>query len=103
MLQRAFDAIKAGTFGDAGQFSALVNSIVDHGDYYLVSDDFKSYIDTHRLIDEAYKDQEAWLTKTITSVSRMGFFSSDRCIDEYAEMIWNVSVLEQKSLLFPHV
>ena len=63
---------------------------MDHGDYYLVSDDFKSYIDTHKLIDEAYKDQEAWLTKTITSVSRMGFFSSDRCIDEYAEMIWNV-------------
>ena len=35
-------------FGDAGQFSALVNSIADHGDYYLVSDDFKSYIDRRR-------------------------------------------------------
>ena len=68
----------------------MVNSIVDHGDYYLVSDDFKSYLDTQKLIDEAYKNQEEWLTKTITSVSRMGFFSSDRCIDEYAEMIWNV-------------
>ncbi|KAI7330145.1 Glycogen, partial [Hortaea werneckii] len=92
-LTRVFDAIRAGTFGDAGQFSALVNSIVDHGDYYLVSDDFKSYLDTHRLIDEAYRDQETWLTKTITSVSRMGFFSSDRCIEEYAETIWNVEPL----------
>ena len=89
-LTRVFDAIRAGTFGDAGQFSALVDSIVDHGDYYLVSDDFKSYLDTHRLIDDAYRDQETWLTKTITSVSRMGWFSSDRCIEEYAETIWNV-------------
>ncbi|KAK3619991.1 Non-essential glycogen phosphorylase [Elasticomyces elasticus] len=92
-LKRVFDTIRSGTFGDSGPFTGLVDSIVDHGDYYLVSDDFKSYIDTQKLIDEAYKDQEAWLTKTITAVSRMGFFSSDRCIDEYAEMIWNVEPL----------
>ncbi|KAK0929204.1 Non-essential glycogen phosphorylase [Friedmanniomyces endolithicus] len=92
-LQRVFDTIRSGTFGDAGPFSGLVDSIVDHGDYYLVSDDFKSYVETQGLIDEAYKDQEAWLTRTITAVSRMGFFSSDRCIDEYAEMIWNVEPL----------
>ena len=88
-LSRVFETIKSGTFGDAGQFSALVNSIVEHGDYYLVSDDFKSYIDTQNLIDQAYKNQEEWLTKTITSVARMGFFSSDRCIEEYAQEIWN--------------
>ncbi|KAK4554009.1 Non-essential glycogen phosphorylase [Recurvomyces mirabilis] len=93
MLKKVFDSIRSGTFGDAHQFSALVDSIVDHGDYYLVSDDFKSYIDTQKLIDETYKDQETWLTKTITSVARMGFFSSDRCIDEYAEMIWNIEPL----------
>lgn len=93
-LKEVFDEIRNGTFGDAGQFSALVNGIVDHGDYYLVSDDFKSYVDTHKLIDEAYKKQDEWLTKTITAVSRMGFFSSDRCIDEYAEMIWNVEPLK---------
>ncbi|KAK5112380.1 hypothetical protein LTR62_004343 [Meristemomyces frigidus] len=93
MLAAVFASIRSGTFGDAGQFSALVDSIVDHGDYYLVSDDFKSYVDTQKLIDETYKDQEVWLTKTITAVSRMGFFSSDRCIDEYAEMIWNVEPL----------
>lgn len=88
MLSRVFSTIKSGTFGDADQFSALVNSIVEHGDYYLVSDDFKSYVDTQKLIDEAYGNQEEWLTKTITAVARMGFFSSDRCIEEYAQEIW---------------
>lgn len=93
-LAKVFDAIQKGTFGDAGQFSALVNGIVEHGDYYLVSDDFNSYCKTHDLIDEAYKNQEEWITKCITSVSRMGFFSSDRCIDEYAEAIWNIEPLD---------
>ena len=48
------------------------------------------------MIDEAYRNQEEWVTKCITSVARMGFFSSDRCIDEYAESIWNVEPLAPK-------
>lgn len=93
-LVNVFKAIKANTFGDANQFSALVSAIEDHGDYYLVSDDFHSYIQTQALVDEAYKNQDEWLSKTITAVSRMGFFSSDRCINEYAESIWNVEPLK---------
>lgn len=95
-LTKVFDAIKKGTFGDEGAFSALVNAIVEHGDYYLVSDDFHSYLETQDLIDAAYKDQDAWLTKCITSVARMGFFSSDRCINEYADGIWNIEPLDVK-------
>jgi starch phosphorylase len=92
-LVKVFEEIKKGTFGDAGAFSALVQAIEDHGDFYLVSDDFHSYIQTQALVDEAYKDQDEWITKTITSVARMGFFSSDRCINEYAEGIWNIEPL----------
>jgi len=95
-LQKVFDEIHKGTFGDAGAFGALVSAIQDHGDYYLVSDDFHSYNQTQSLVDEAYKNQDEWLTKTITSVARMGFFSSDRCINEYAEMIWNIEPLVPK-------
>lgn len=92
-LAAVFDAIRSGMFGDASAFHALLNGIVDHGDYYLVSDDFASYIQTQNLIDETFKDQEEWTNKMITSVARMGFFSSDRCILEYAETIWNAEPL----------
>ncbi|CZR62250.1 probable glycogen phosphorylase [Phialocephala subalpina] len=92
-LANVFTEIKKGTFGDAGAFSALVGAIEDHGDYYLVSDDFNTYIQTQGLIDEAYKNQDEWISKCILSVARMGFFSSDRCINEYAESIWNVEPL----------
>ncbi|MCJ1365420.1 Non-essential glycogen phosphorylase [Acarospora aff. strigata] len=92
-LRRVFDSIRSGTFGDAGNFSALITAILDHGDYYLVSDDFHSYVQTQELVDRAYADQEEWVRKCITSVARMGFFSSDRCIVEYAETIWNLEPL----------
>ncbi|RAL66596.1 hypothetical protein DID88_006286 [Monilinia fructigena] len=92
-LQKVFEAIQKGTFGDANAFGALIGAIKDHGDYYLVSDDFNSYNQTQALVDEAYKNQDEWVTKTITSVARMGFFSSDRCINEYAESIWNIEPL----------
>ncbi|RAK98643.1 glycogen phosphorylase [Aspergillus ibericus CBS 121593] len=95
-LVKVFDAIKGGMFGDAGNFSALLDSIVEHGDYYLVSDDFNSYITTQDLVDESFQNREEWIAKSITSVARMGFFSTDRVINEYAESIWNVEPLAVK-------
>lgn len=93
-LEKVFVEIEKGTFGMPNDFSALIAAVRDHGDYYLVSDDFHSYIETHALVDEAYKNQDEWVTKCIMSVARMGFFTSDRCINEYAEEIWNIEPLD---------
>ncbi|KAK4226182.1 family 35 putative glycosyltransferase [Podospora fimiseda] len=95
-LQKVFNEIESGRFGSSQDFASLVSAVRDHGDYYLVSDDFASYLATQDLVDEAYKNQEEWITKCILSVSRMGFFSSDRCINEYAEGIWNIEPLPCK-------
>lgn len=95
-LDNVFREIEKGTFGTPHDFSAMIAAVRDHGDYYLVSDDFHSYIETHKLVDEAYRNQDDWVAKCITSVARMGFFSSDRCINEYAESIWNVEPMLMK-------
>lgn len=95
-LARVFESIRSGTFGDPLHFSALLASTSEHGDYYLVSDDFSSYITTQEMVDEAFKDREEWVFKSITSVARMGFFSTDRVINEYADSIWNVEPLAVK-------
>ncbi|KAI5779302.1 carbohydrate phosphorylase-domain-containing protein [Geopyxis carbonaria] len=108
-LRKVCDAIDGGMFGDPNVFRGLVDSVTIGGDYYLVSDDFSSYIATQDLVDVSYKDKEAWATKCIHSVASMGFFSADRCINEYvlliikyhhmdianfsfryADMIWNI-------------
>lgn len=93
-LEKVFDAIRSGTFGNADDFAALLSSITDHGDYYLVSDDFHSYITTQAIVDKSFKNQDEWITKSITSVARMGFFTSDRVINEYADSIWNIEPLD---------
>lgn len=95
-LDKVFQAIEKGRFGTPDDFSAMIAAVRHHGDYYLVSDDFNSYLETHKLVDEAYGNQDEWVAKCITSVARMGFFSSDRCINEYAESIWNVEPLVTK-------
>ncbi|KAE8339622.1 hypothetical protein BDV24DRAFT_135507 [Aspergillus arachidicola] len=95
-LAKVFDAIRSGTFGNPGDFSALIASIAEHGDYYLVSDDFNSYVTTQNMVDEAFRNQDEWIVKSITSVARMGFFSTDRVINEYADGIWNVEPLAVK-------
>jgi starch phosphorylase len=51
-------------------------------------------VQTQELVDQAYKDQGEWVGKCILAVARMGFFTSDRCISEYAESIWNVEPME---------
>lgn len=95
-LAKVFDTIRSGIFGDPSEFNALISSITEHGDYYLVSDDFHSYITTHSIVDEAFQNKDEWIAKSIASVARMGFFSTDRVINEYAESIWNAEPLVVK-------
>jgi starch phosphorylase len=89
-LRTVCDAIEAGQFGDPAIYSGLISALTTGCDYYLVSDDFSSYLATQELVDHTFKDREDWATKSIMSVAGMGFFSSDRAINEYAESIWNV-------------
>ncbi|CAN6636025.1 glycogen phosphorylase [Trichomonascus vanleenenianus] len=91
-LDQVFEALESGTFGDASSYQALIGSI-RHGDHYLVSDDFDTYLEAQRQADIAFKDKDTWCSKSIICVANMGFFSSDRAIDEYAEAIWNVEPL----------
>lgn len=89
-LLETIDAIRGGMFGDAGVFEPLLSTLFEGTDYYLVSDDFTSYLQAHKMIDQAYVDRPGWISKTITTVARMGKFSSDRAVQEYCDEIWEV-------------
>lgn len=91
-LEKVLDFICSGDLSpeNPAEFKPLVDNIRSHGDYYLVSDDFESYLATHELVDQVFHEQKSeWIKKSILSVANVGFFSSDRCIQEYAETIWN--------------
>ncbi|MDG2944092.1 glycogen/starch/alpha-glucan phosphorylase [Exercitatus varius] len=71
-----------------------VGSSAQAQDYYQTLADFRSYVDTQALVDEKYKDQDAWVMSSMHNIANMGFFSSDRTIQEYAERIWRIKPLD---------
>ncbi|GAA5993154.1 hypothetical protein JCM11641_005047 [Rhodosporidiobolus odoratus] len=92
-LLEVVDAIRSGMFGEAGVFEPVLSTLFEGKDHYLVSDDFLSYLAAQRMVDEAYVDQKSWVEKSILTTARMGVFSSDRAVMQYAEEIWNVEPL----------
>jgi starch phosphorylase len=52
--------------------------------------DLIPYIETSERVSADYRDTSAWTAKSILNVARVGCFSSDRTIREYAGDIWHV-------------
>jgi starch phosphorylase len=63
-----------------------------HYDSFLVTADFDDYYAAQRRVDEQWRDPKAWWRSSILNTARVGWFSSDRAIREYAEEIWSVPV-----------
>jgi len=79
------------TPGEQGAFAQLQGTLLHDGDPYLVLADFRSYCDAHARVDAAYRDKARWARMAILNTARVGKFSSDRTIREYAEQIWSLS------------
>ncbi|WP_237702397.1 glycogen/starch/alpha-glucan phosphorylase [Opitutus terrae] len=78
------------TPGEHGAFSILHHSLLGGGDPFMVLADFRSYCDCQAKVDRAYRDRANWAKMAILNTARVGKFSSDRTIREYAEQIWNL-------------
>ncbi|KAI5452290.1 Non-essential glycogen phosphorylase [Naganishia albida] len=86
----AIQAVRSGMFGN-GDYNPFLDTITQHGDYWLVSNDFDSYLEAERLCDEMFmKNHPEWIVKSMLTTARMGKFSSDRAVAQYAEEIWNI-------------
>jgi starch phosphorylase len=90
-LADAVQSIAGGQFSpdDPARFGPLTEAILGP-DEFMVAADFDAYWDTQRAIDRLWNDPPAWWRTSLSNTARMGWFSSDRAIREYAEEIWNV-------------
>ena len=93
-LKECFDAIYNNRFGNTSFMHDYVSSLINGGDYYLCCHDFYAYLDAQEKIDRDYQNKDEWDRKCVENICHMGFFSSDRSIQDYANDIWNIVPIE---------
>ncbi len=92
-LSQALSAIATGVFSpsDPTRYAELIDGLYQH-DWFMVAADFDSYAAAQRDVDAVWRDSPDWYARAIRNVARVGWFSSDRTIRQYAKEIWNVPV-----------
>jgi len=91
-LRQVVDQIRSGFFSPENPelFSSIGHALLEGGDYYMIMADFRSYVEAQKQVDQLYQKPAQWYKKAIHNVARVGKFSSDRTISDYAGEIWGI-------------
>ncbi len=95
-LRRAIDLVQRGFFcpEEPARYRPLSEGLLaDGGDPYMVLADFRSYLEASDALDRLYLQPEEWNRRAILNTARMGWFSSDRTVRDYAEQVWRSPAL----------
>lgn len=91
-LKEAVDFIiskKMLAVGDKENLKRLYNELLNK-DWFMTFPDFAAYCRTKEKAFSDYEDRAAWAKKMLINISRAGYFSSDRTIEEYNRDIWKL-------------
>lgn len=95
-LHQVLTQIATGIFSpeEPNRYTSLFDSLVNLGDYYQLLADYRSYVDTQDAVDELYLQPDEWTRRAVLNIANMGYFSSDRTIQEYADEIWHIKPIK---------
>ena len=91
-IKRAIDFIVSDemkAIGNAENLERLFNELINK-DWFMTLPDFESYRAKKDEMLADYEDRKAWAKMMLTNISKAGFFSSDRTIQEYVDDIWHL-------------
>ena len=96
-VKRIFDAFDSNLLcpDEPGLLRWINQSILDQGDTYFHVGDLPAYIETQGRVSEEFSQRAAWAAKAILNVARIGRFSCDRTVAEYARDIWQIRPVEE--------
>jgi glycogen phosphorylase len=91
-IKRVMDALNSNLFCpfEPGLFTWIYQTIMDYGDEFFHLADMPSYLEVQEQVGREFRDTATWGTKAILNVARIGKFSSDRTVREYAYNIWHI-------------
>ena len=91
-LKSVIDWLRSDYFtpGEQDAFAPICSSLLEGGDPYLCLADYADYVRAQEEVDVAFRDEKRWAKMAILNTARVGKFSSDRTIRQYAEQIWNL-------------
>ncbi len=81
------DEMKA--VGCAENLERLYNELLNK-DWFMTFPDFRDYVKTRDEALAAYEDRKAWAKMMLVNISKAGFFSADRTIEQYNDEIWKL-------------
>jgi starch phosphorylase len=89
-LRGVLDQLGSGAFSpdDPDRFRPIVHALTTD-DRYMVAADFDAYWTAQRRVDDLWRRPDAWWRASVLNTARVGWFSSDRTIREYAAEVWN--------------
>ncbi len=91
-LKKAVDFIvsdKMLELGSEENLNRLYHELLNK-DWFMTFPDFKDYVKTKDETFAAYEDRKDWAKKMLVNISKAGFFSSDRTIEQYNDEIWKL-------------
>ncbi|MCL2333070.1 MAG: glycogen/starch/alpha-glucan phosphorylase [Actinomycetia bacterium] len=97
-MKRVLDTLISGLLPVSGdrQFHDLFNALLneDGADRYFVLYDFDSYDREFSKLMAAYTDTQRWQQMSLKNTARAGYFSSDRAIQDYNDLIWHLRAVD---------
>ncbi|QQY09974.1 MAG: glycogen/starch/alpha-glucan phosphorylase [Candidatus Xiphinematobacter sp.] len=76
-------------FDPPGALEPLRENLI-HQDPFLALADFRSYSNCQQRVEATFRDKSLWARMAILNTARVGKFSSDRAVSEYASEIWKL-------------
>ena len=95
-VKRILNSLNSTMFADQNypqMFRPIFDTLLNN-DYYFILADLEDFNNMLHKAEKEYSNRELWLKKAILNVARIGYFSSDRSIKEYAENIWHVKPVD---------
>jgi starch phosphorylase len=95
-IKRILNAVNSNMFCE-DDYPQLFRPIYDsllNSDYYFILADLEGFNNAIHQAEKDFLNKDEWARKALLNVARIGYFSSDRSVMEYAKKIWHIKPVD---------